>query len=227
MKVKGGIKMTTIGRLTANLSSFKKAPKPQPAQLDDVGKFLLNRNVFESGVKEPVRNARASAAFFFKQGMMPRGTEDQVVKNASSGAKYLNNVKKFALNLKDKIGKLFTRGGGKPSVPPNPNNLPAVVASGSGKSMLKKLGKFGLIAAGVAALAYVGKKAYDYYAANANTHKVKEGENLWNIAKEDLGKKATNAEIQKRTEEIMKLNGLEYGENGKVIIKPDDKIKLK
>ncbi|CDE92935.1 TPA: hypothetical protein CPT79_06310 [Candidatus Gastranaerophilales bacterium HUM_6] len=62
-------------------------------------------------------------------------------------------------------------------------------------------------------------------------HKVKLGDNVWNIAKKHLkeqnGVKPTNAEILKHTKEIMELNGLEFEADEKlVIIKPGQELKL-
>lgn len=62
-------------------------------------------------------------------------------------------------------------------------------------------------------------------------HKVKLGDNVWNIAKNHLkeqnGVKPTNAEILKHTKEIMELNNLEFEADGKlVIIKPGQELKL-
>lgn len=62
-------------------------------------------------------------------------------------------------------------------------------------------------------------------------HKVKLGDNVWNIAKKHLkeqnGVKPTNAEILKHTKEIMELNGLEFEADGKlVIIKQGQELKL-
>lgn len=62
-------------------------------------------------------------------------------------------------------------------------------------------------------------------------HKVKLGDNVWNIAKKHLkeqnGVKPTNAEILKHTKEIMELNNLEFEADGKlVIIKPGQELKL-
>lgn len=62
-------------------------------------------------------------------------------------------------------------------------------------------------------------------------HKVKLGDNVWNIAKKHLkeqnGVKPTNAEILKHTKEIMELNGLEFEADGKlVIIKEGQELKL-
>ena len=77
---------------------------------------------------------------------------------------------------------------------------------------------------------------------NDGIHKVVKGDNLWNIAKQDLINKnkdksdyvPTNKEISDRTEELMKLNNKEYekplpedSRKRVVIIEPDEKIKLK
>ena len=90
-----------------------------------------------------------------------------------------------------------------------------------------KYGGMGLLGIGAAlGLFYLGKKVYEKFLM-PKTHDVKEGDNVWNIAKKDLGSKATNAQIAKRTEELMKLNNLEYAnDKGLVIIKPGEKIRL-
>ena len=77
---------------------------------------------------------------------------------------------------------------------------------------------------------------------NDGIHKVVKGDNLWNIAKQDLINKnkdksdyvPTNKEISDRTEELMKLNNKEYekplpedSRKRVVIIEPDEEIKLK
>ena len=100
---------------------------------------------------------------------------------------------------------------------------------------------------GLALVGYLGKKAYDSYqdrknakdtnpnpsptpVVSSNVHDVQKGDNVWNIAKKDLenkGGEVTNAEIAKRTQELMKLNNLKYAnDNGLVIIKPGQQIKL-
>ena len=77
---------------------------------------------------------------------------------------------------------------------------------------------------------------------NPNIHKVVEGDNLWNIAKQNLKNmhkddknyEPTNKEILEKTEELMKLNNKEYeqplpadSKKRKVLIIPDEEIKLK
>ena len=215
---------------------FKKAPKPQASELDEVGKFLTQRNVFSNKPQEAVRNAKASAAFFNAQGFMTRGTEDQAVKVVSKGSKIKNffgNLKNKAANIKADPASAFGTAGIKEKAGKNLHNAVDSTKSFFSKPVVKK----GLKYAGIAALAlgvlYLGKKAYDYYKDHKATPvatgsvDVKDGDNVWNIAKKDLGSKATNAEIAKRTEELMKLNNLEYAnDKGLVIIKPGDKIKL-
>ena len=78
--------------------------------------------------------------------------------------------------------------------------------------------------------------------ADDGIHTVIKGDNLWNIAKQDLINKnkdksdyvPTNKEISDRTEELMKLNNKEYekplpedSRKRVVIIEPDEEIKLK
>ncbi|MBP3820171.1 LysM peptidoglycan-binding domain-containing protein [bacterium] len=61
---------------------------------------------------------------------------------------------------------------------------------------------------------------------------VKTGDNIWNIAKaqiasENNGAKPTNAQIAKRTKEILELNNLKYEKNNRtVIIHTNQKLKL-
>lgn len=77
---------------------------------------------------------------------------------------------------------------------------------------------------------------------NPDIHKVVKGDNLWNIAKQnlkDLNKdnkdyEPSNKEILKLTEELMKINNKEYekplpkdSRKRKVLIVPDEEIKLK
>ena len=68
----------------------------------------------------------------------------------------------------------------------------------------------------------------------AKTHKVVKGDNVWNIAKQDLidskndaNYTPSNKEILDRTHELMELNGLKYeADNYHVLIRPGDEIKL-
>lgn len=74
-------------------------------------------------------------------------------------------------------------------------------------------------------------KTSETKAVVGGVHKVKLGDNVWNIAKNHLkeqnGVKPTNAEILKHTKEIMDLNNLEFEADGKlVIIKPGQELKL-
>lgn len=71
--------------------------------------------------------------------------------------------------------------------------------------------------------------------AGQDKYKVVKGDNVWNIAKKDLianhkekDYKPTNAEILKRTKELIELNNLKFEkDNYRVIIKPDQELKLK
>ena len=210
--------------IASGLNYFKKAPQPQSAPLDDVGKFLLNRNVF-GGPTGPVRSAKASAAFFNAQGMMTRETGNAAAtaapKTASTAGKLFGKLKNAGASAKQSIKDFVTH---KPQV------TGAFTKSGAKKAL--KYGAAGLLIAGAAVgLYYLGKKAYAALTAPKDVE-VKQGDNLWNIAKQDLtkkGKKVDDAEIAKRTDELMKLNGLKYEEDkpGVVIIKPGDKIKVK
>ena len=82
----------------------------------------------------------------------------------------------------------------------------------------------------------------DDSAVNLEIHKVVKGDNLWNIAKQnlkDLNKdnknyEPTNKEILKRTEKLIKINNKEYQQplpkdsrKRKVLIIPDEEIRLK
>lgn len=232
--------MTTISKIGAAVKnfSFKKAAKPQPAELDEVGKFLTSRNVFSTQPQDAVRSAKASAAFFNAQKMMTKSNGEKVVKDSSK-------LKNIFVSLKDQTAKSVnkikdTKVGSKLASEFHS------VSNGTKKffSMpaVKKGLKFGAIAALVLGALYLGKKGYDAYknrksasettpnptpAVPSGSVEVKKGDNVWNIAKEDLGGKASNADIAKRTEEIMKLNNLEYAnDKGLVIIKPGDQIKL-
>ena len=216
--------MTIINRISAAL-----APKPQniyqalangkvgTSELDEAGKFFTERNVFANGPKEPVRSAKASAAFFNAQinkGNIPKETPNLPSvrgQKTTFGATEIGKKSKQAYNyVAEKTSSLLSK--------------PAV----------KKGLKYGAIAALVLGALYLGKKAYDAYknrkaapVLTPSIHEVKKGDNVWNIAKEDLGGKASNAEIAKRTEELMKLNNLEYAnDKGLVIIKPGQQIKL-
>ena len=258
---------------------LRKAPKMAAQEpLDEAGKFLLGRSVFGSPA-EPVRSAKASAAFFNAQGMMKRGVEDQPkgsriqslfnsVKSKGNkleekATNFLNSAKESKIadrskkaftyvadkskkvynstadkskklfnSTTDKSKKLFntikdTKVGEKTSKMFNSvsNGTKSVVS----KPVVKKSLKFLGAAAIVLGALYLGKKAYDYYKNHkaAGSVDVKEGDNLWKIAKKDLGSKATDGQIAKRTEELMKLNNLEYAnDKGLVAIKPGEKIKL-
>jgi hypothetical protein len=215
---------------------LKKAPKMVAQEpLDEAGKFLLGRNVFGSPA-EPVRSAKASAAFFNAQGMMTKANGEPI-KEAVSGSKVkniFNSVKNSKVGQKTSSAFAYVKNNKVTTATKETLNS----VSNSTKSFFSKpVVKKGLKYAGIAALAfgvlYLGKKAYDYYQnhkaapAASGSVDVKEGDNVWNIAKKDLGGKATDAEIAKRTEELMKLNNLEYAnDKGLVIIKPGDKIKL-
>lgn len=136
-------------------------------------------------------------------------------KNAAVKSKSLFNTIKDS-KVGEKTSKVYT------SVS---EGTKSIVSKPAVKKGLKFLGGAALLLGAL----YLGKKAYDYYQSHKSSGSVdvKEGDNVWNIAKKDLGSKATNAQIAKRTEELMKLNNLEYAnDKGLVIIKPGDKIKL-
>lgn len=230
-------------RISSALSKLglRKAPKPQAAELDEVGKFLTGRNVFSTQPQEAVRNAKSSAAFFNAQNMMTKANGEKVAENSSKFKSIFNKVKDSKAG--EKTSKLFN------SVKESKFGTGIKNVSNSTKSFfskpaVKKGLKFGAAAALLLGALYLGKKAYDAYknkkastpdstpgatpvAPSTGSVEVKKGDNVWNIAKKELGEKASNADIAKRTEEIMKLNNLEYAnDKGLVIIKPGDQIKL-
>lgn len=58
-------------------------------------------------------------------------------------------------------------------------------------------------------------------------HVVEKGDNVWNIAKSDIDSTATNADVQKRTNELMERNNLKYeNKDGLVLIYPQDTVYL-
>ncbi len=74
----------------------------------------------------------------------------------------------------------------------------------------------------------------DKGATTSKDYEVKKGDCVWNIAKQHLkdlsgdpNYKPTNAEILKHTKELMKLNKLEFEDDGyRVLIYPKDKLQL-
>ena len=237
--------MTTIGSYSV-ANGFKLA-NGTPVTQKEMGKAIMaelekntfNNSAFNEFYKEGARDAKASAAFFNAQGMMPRGTEDQAVKTAKTidlGKLFKSGKNKISKGLK-KIFNPVKNGAQKTS-----KVVSEAAQKKATKSGLKKALKFGaagaLVLGGIALVAYLGKKAVDAYKNRNHDNKVfpfvtdgtvevKKGDNVWNIAKKDLGGNATNAQIAERTEELMKLNGLKYAnDNGLVIIKPGQKIKL-
>lgn len=206
--------------------------------------------------QEGTRSAKASAAFFnaqIRNGSLkpdlvvankPASKVKTVLDKAVNYVKSLyNNGNKAVKTGTNKVTKMFTG---------LCNNTTKAVKNGTGKMIdkfkgtnisnpfkgtnagkyLKTGAKVAIAAAIVAGVVYLGKKAYDYFANKNSTYAVKENDNLWNIAKEELKKKSKNGQVSDgdiavRTDELIKLNGLEEGENGKVIIKPGQKIKLK
>lgn len=231
--------MITIGRISAALGSMrKKAPLPQPATLDKLGEFLTGRSAYGQAAAGPVRNAKASAAFFNAQIRKGVINPDAVVQNNTQLVKTLqtpsktNKLVNFFKGLYNNGVKAVKNGYNKVA-----NKLKGTKVSnpfkGTNAGKYVKTGvKVALAAAIIAGVVYAGKKAYDYFANKNNTYTVKENDNLWNIAKRDLESKSkdgkvTNAQVAVRAEELKKLNNLTADENGKVIIKPDSKIKLK
>lgn len=189
-------------------------------------------------INETVKDARKSAAFFNAQGMMKKGVEDQAKKGKFSSI--------FASLKNSKAGKNTSK------VCKSVSDKTITLVS---KSSVKKACKYGAIGVavlgGLALVGYLGKKVYNAYqnriqkpnakpnvdskstsapVAASNVHSVEKGDNVWNIAKKDLeskGGKVTNAEIAKRTAEIMELNNLKYAnDKGLVIIRPGEQIKL-
>lgn len=147
------------------------------------------------------------------------------------------------------------------------NTLPTVVEKVTKKpSVLKKVAKWGLIGLGLAALIGGGAYLYNKYKNQNDTtptptptptpapkptpkptpkpaeeYTVKNGDCLWNIAKQYLkdknkdnaGYKPTNKEILEKTEELMEINKKEYrkplpqdSRKRVVVIHEGEKIKL-
>lgn len=222
--------------------------------MDELEKNKFNPSEFNNFYKEGTRDAKASAAFFNAQKMMPRGTEDAAKSVAKDNV--LKNLFDKVKNSKvgQKVSGLFSKV--KDSKVGQKTSKAANTVAEETKNIISKPGvKKGLKYAGIGLLAlgglalvgYLGKKAYDSYqdrknakdtnpnpsptpVVSSNIHDVQKGDNVWNIAKKDLenkGGKVTNAEIAKRTQELMKLNNLKYAnDNGLVIIKPGQQIKL-
>ena len=125
------------------------------------------------------------------------------------------------------------------------------------KNVAKAAFKGGAIGLALGGIGFAGYKAYEAYKAKGNEieaskqtkqktkpkakkpepkmYTVQKGDCVWNIAKKDLQEahkndknyKVKNAEIAKRTKEIMDLNNLKYEKDGKrVLIHPKDKLKL-
>ena len=233
----------TISISSVGLNRFKPQPKT-------IYQAIAEGKVIPDAV-EGAKNAKASAAFFNAQGMMKRGVEDQA--KATVKGNVFNNLFNKAKKSKagQKLSGLFGKAkdskiGQKTSKAVNTvaEETKTIISKPGVKKGLKYAG-IGLLAlGGLALVGYLGKKAYDAYQkrqndkADANpvttvpsgVHDVKKGDNVWNIAKKDLenkGVEVTNAEIAKRTEELMKLNNLKYAnDKGLVIIKPGQQIKL-
>jgi LysM repeat protein len=197
---------------------------------------------------EEVKSAKKSAAFF--KSKYSKEAEEEMLKKAAlkKAEQTAQNVNTTAVNQKKSIfGSLKDSKIGQKSAKVYhsvADKTNAVLSKSSVKKGLK-YGAIGLLAlGGLALVGYLGKKAYDAYqnrknasdattnptpspVASSGVHEVKKGDNVWNIAKKELGEGATNAEIAKRTAEIMELNNLKYAnDKGLVIIRPGEELKL-
>ena len=235
--------------MTISISSVLNRLKPQP----NIYQAIAQGKVIPD-VVEDAKSAKASAAFFNANAkevekVYQEALQKKAVKNSKSIFSKIKDTK-----LGQKASGLFTKiktSKTEQTISKTEKVIVDKTKTLFSKSAVKKGLKYGAIGAavlgGLALVGYLGKKAYDAYQDKKNSsdktsdptpapvvssgvHEVQKGDNVWNIAKKDLeskGGEVTNAEIARRTQEIMTLNNLKYAnDNGLVIIKPGEQIKL-
>jgi hypothetical protein len=225
--------------MTLSISSVLNRFKSQPKNIYQA----IAEGKVKPDVVEGAKDAKKSAAFFNAHSKEVDNALEEALKKKAENAP----VSKFSKIKNSKVGQnvssLFTKVRTSKAGQKISNTEKVFVDKTKtlfSKPAVKKGLKYGAIAALALGALYLGKKAYDAYKnrkdsqavpVTSNTHDVVKGDNVWNIAKKDLleknSGKVTNAEIAKRTQELMELNNLEYAnDKGLVIIKPGDKIKL-